>query len=59
MGKIILTEEIWKEGKMYVTYCPELDVASCGETIEQAKKNLLEVIEINIAETKNGELLTS
>ena len=52
MKKIILTEEIWKEGSMYVSYCPELDVASCGETIEQAKKNLLEVIEINIEETK-------
>ncbi len=37
---------------MYVSFCPELDVAACGETIEQAKKNLLEVIEINIEETK-------
>jgi len=50
--KIKLTEEIWKEGEMYVSYCPELDVASCGETIEQAKKNLIEVLDINIEETK-------
>jgi predicted RNase H-like HicB family nuclease len=50
--KIRLTEEIWKEGNMYVSYCPELDVASCGEDVEQAKKNLVESIIINIEETK-------
>ena len=50
--KIRLTEEIWKEGNMYVSYCPELDIASCGENIQQAKKNLQETIVINIEETK-------
>lgn len=46
------SEEIAKEENMYVSYCPELDIASCGETIEQAKKNLKEVISINIEESK-------
>jgi predicted RNase H-like HicB family nuclease len=50
--KIRLTKEIWKEGNMYVSYCPELDIASCGEDIHQAKKNLIEAILINIEETK-------
>ncbi len=50
--KIRLTEEIWKEGNMYVSYCPELDIASCGEDVEQAKKNLNEAIVINIEETQ-------
>jgi len=50
--KIRLTEELWKEGNMYVSYCPELDVTSCGESIEQAKNNLKEVILINLAETQ-------
>jgi hypothetical protein len=50
--KIHLTEEIWKEGNMYVSYCPELDISSCGENIQQAKSNLLETIIINIEETK-------
>ena len=50
--KIRLTEEIWKEGNMYVSYCPELDISSCGEDVHQAKKNLLETIMINIEETK-------
>lgn len=50
--KFRLTEEIWKEGNMYVAYCPELDISSCGEDIQQAKKNLLETILINIEETR-------
>jgi predicted RNase H-like HicB family nuclease len=50
--KIKVTEEIWKEGGMYVAYCPELDMASCGESIEDAKNNLKEVISINFVECK-------
>lgn len=45
-----LTEELWREGNMYVSFCPELDIASCGETVAQAKKNLIEVILINLEE---------
>ena len=50
--KLKLTEELWKEGNMYVSYCPELDIASCGETVDQAKKNLKEVILINLEEAR-------
>jgi predicted RNase H-like HicB family nuclease len=50
--KFRLTEEIWKEGNMYVSYCPELDISSCGENVQQAKNNLMETILINIEETK-------
>ena len=50
--KLKLTEELWKEGNMYVSYCPELDIASCGETMEQAKKNLREIISINLEEAQ-------
>ena len=56
--KIRLTEEIWKEGGMYVSYCPELDIASCGETVMQAKSNLGEAILINIEETKKKGALS-
>jgi predicted RNase H-like HicB family nuclease len=50
--KLKLTEELWKEGNMYVSYCPELDIASCGETVDQAKRNLGEVILINLEEAQ-------
>jgi predicted RNase H-like HicB family nuclease len=49
--KIIPTVEMWKEEGMFTSYCPELDVASCGHTPEEAKKNLREVIEIQLEET--------
>lgn len=57
MKNLVVTEEIWKEGNMYTAYCPELDVVSCGRDIEEARKNLLEVIEIQLEEaSKLGRL---
>ena len=53
MKKIIATVEMWEEGGMFTSYCPELDVASCGHTPQEAKKNLREVIEIQLEETAN------
>lgn len=50
--RIKLTKELWKEGNMYVSNCPELDMAACGESVEQAKKNLKEVILINLEEAQ-------
>jgi len=55
--RIIISEQIWKEGGMYTSYCPELDVASCGRTVDEARKNLREALEIFIEETsKMGTL---
>ncbi len=51
MKNLVVTEEIWKEGNMFTAYCPELDIASCGNDIEEARKNLIEVIEIQLEET--------
>lgn len=31
-----LTGEVWREGTMYIAYCRELDLASCGYTVEEA-----------------------
>ncbi len=42
---------IWQEGDMYTAYCPELDLATCGHTVEEARRNLREVIEIFLEET--------
>ena len=36
---------------MFTAYCLELDVASCGHSSDEAKKNLSEVIEIQLEET--------
>jgi predicted RNase H-like HicB family nuclease len=41
-----LTAIIEREGNGYVSLCPELDVASQGDTIEQARSNLQEALEL-------------
>jgi len=41
-----LTAIIEKEGNGYVSICPELDIASQGDTIEEAKESLREAVEL-------------
>lgn len=41
-----LTAIIEKENAGYVSLCPELDIASQGDTIEQARDNLKEALEL-------------
>ena len=41
-----LTAIIEREGNGYVALCPELDIASQGDSIEQACKNLREALEL-------------
>jgi predicted RNase H-like HicB family nuclease len=43
--EISFTTQVWKEGKTYVAHAKELDVCSCGRTIKEAKKNLIEAVE--------------
>ena len=40
------TAIIEREDDGYVALCPELDVASQGDTIEEARSNLLEALEL-------------
>jgi predicted RNase H-like HicB family nuclease len=41
-----LTAIIEREGSGYVALCPELDIASQGGSIEEAKANLQEALEL-------------
>jgi predicted RNase H-like HicB family nuclease len=41
-----LTAIIEREGSGYVAVCAELDIASQGETVEDARRNLLEAVEL-------------
>lgn len=41
-----LTAIIHKEDDVYVSLCPELDIASQGINIEEAKDNLKEAVEL-------------
>ena len=44
--KTTLTGIIEKEVNMYTALCPELNVASQGYTIDEARKNLVEALEL-------------
>jgi len=41
-----LTAIIEREGDGYVSLCPELDIASQGESVEQARDNLREALQL-------------
>ena len=41
-----LTVTIWREGDGYVSLCPELDIASQGDTVEEARANLQEAVDL-------------
>ncbi len=40
------TAVIEREEDGYVSLCPELDIASQGDTVEEARTNLIEAIEL-------------
>ncbi len=41
-----LTALIEREGDGYVSLCPELDIASQGDSVEEARRNLAEAVEL-------------
>ena len=47
---INITIEVWQKGEWFIAKCPELDFISQGKTREEAKKNHLEVIQIQFEE---------
>jgi len=54
--KIELTAVIEKEDDMYISLCPELDIASQGETLEDAKSNLIEALELFFESASESEI---
>ena len=51
-----LTCLIEREGDGYVSLCPELDIASQGDTIEEARGNLIEALELFLETADPSEL---
>lgn len=57
-GIVTLTGIVEKEDDQYVSYCRELGVASCGDTIDEALINLDDAIQVHIdALIETGEIL--
>ena len=50
------TAVIERENDGYVSLCPELDIASQGSTVEEAKANLTEAIELFLEAADETEI---
>ncbi|MBI4487904.1 MAG: type II toxin-antitoxin system HicB family antitoxin [Deltaproteobacteria bacterium] len=49
---IQFTTQILKEGDTFVAYAPELDLSSCGKTIQEAKAHLAEAVTLFVEEAE-------
>lgn len=52
MDSIEFDTIIFKEGSVFVAYCPELDISSCGNDIEQSRVNLKTAVRLFIEESR-------
>jgi predicted RNase H-like HicB family nuclease len=56
MKKLNLTALLEREGTGFVSLCPEFDIASQGETIEEATANLKEAVELFLESAPKQEI---
>jgi predicted RNase H-like HicB family nuclease len=56
MVKHTFTAIIENEGDGYSVLCPEIDVASQGQSVEAARKNLIETIELFFETASESEI---
>jgi len=52
-----LTATIWREGDQYVSKCPELGVASAGDTAEEVLEALREAVELYLENARELGML--
>ncbi|MHA1167133.1 MAG: type II toxin-antitoxin system HicB family antitoxin [Candidatus Hodarchaeales archaeon] len=57
MSRVKLTAVIWEEEGVFVSKCPEIEVASAGDTPQEALMNLQEAIELWITNIKELGIL--
>jgi predicted RNase H-like HicB family nuclease len=50
--EIQFTSQIFKEGRMFVAYTPQLDLSSCGGTKDKALRNLKEAVRLFLEEAE-------
>ena len=57
MKTLDYTVVVWKEKNAYVSKCTELGVASCGDSIIEAKENLKEAVDLYLENAESLGLL--
>lgn len=50
MPRVSFRAEVFREDDLYVGFCPEINISSFGETIEEAKRSLIEAVEAFVEE---------
>ncbi len=48
MKELVLSAVIRKFGKRYSSWCPELDIATEGDSVKEAKTNLKEAVQCHV-----------
>ena len=43
---------VFKEDTTYISYCPELDISSCGNSVEHAKEMLKTAVKLFLEEAE-------
>jgi predicted RNase H-like HicB family nuclease len=57
LPEIGFTAHVWKEGPTFVSYSPELDVSSCGDSVAEARARLREAVSLFLEEcSRKGTL---
>ncbi|MYB33811.1 MAG: type II toxin-antitoxin system HicB family antitoxin [Gammaproteobacteria bacterium] len=51
-----LTAIVEREGDGYVSLCPEVDIASQGDTVVEARENLIEALALFFETASSGEI---
>ena len=51
-----VTAVIEREGDGYISFCPEVDVASQGTTVQEASENLREAVELFFESASQDEI---
>ena len=41
---------VFKEGEIFISYCPKIDVSSCGNTVDEARTNLKTAVRLFLEE---------
>ena len=52
MSEIEFDTIIFKEGKTFIAYSPKLDISSCGNSMEEARKNLKTAVRLFLEEAE-------
>lgn len=58
MANYHLTVTIWEEEGVYVAKCVELEVASCGDTPQEALENIREAVDLYLKNAREYDMLS-